>query len=279
MEGKILGVGVIRGKDGKRYAFDESDIDTQGKGIDELIGCEIDFEVQDNKAVSIYLLNSKPTSTKPINSLNPTNNSIRNLKIEFFISIILVLFGVVMKKTAVSNVCGTIVFILFFHIVLVIQKQSQSTTLFKRLCCGFVMGFIFLYVAIISMARASLSDNYLLFIWGIVLAVCFIGLIASFRFVYLFFEELAFITNKKSFLYSFDCFVAGLGIVFFGLLLYEIIGDFNTIFHFMAVCLFMFASFVSSVYTWISLEEIKKSYSAKDGANGEISIQNDIRKP
>lgn len=45
MNGKILGKGVIRGNDGKRYSFNTSEIkNAQGIKIDDLIGSEVDFE-------------------------------------------------------------------------------------------------------------------------------------------------------------------------------------------------------------------------------------------
>lgn len=45
MNGKILGKGVIRGNDGKRYSFNISEIkNAQGIKIDDLIGSKVDFE-------------------------------------------------------------------------------------------------------------------------------------------------------------------------------------------------------------------------------------------
>ena len=46
MNGKILGDGVIRGNDGKRYAFSANEIkNAQGKSIGDLVGSEVDFEI------------------------------------------------------------------------------------------------------------------------------------------------------------------------------------------------------------------------------------------
>lgn len=46
MNGKILGNGVIRGDDGRRYLFNANEIqNAQGKNIDDLIGSEVDFEI------------------------------------------------------------------------------------------------------------------------------------------------------------------------------------------------------------------------------------------
>ena len=46
MNGKILGDGVIRGNDGKRYIFNANEIkNAQGKSIGDLVGSEVDFEI------------------------------------------------------------------------------------------------------------------------------------------------------------------------------------------------------------------------------------------
>lgn len=77
MEGKILGAGVIRGKDGKRYAFELNEVqNTQGKDIDEFIGSEVDFEIVNEKAVSIYITEFK--SISPNSNVNLGANSNAN---------------------------------------------------------------------------------------------------------------------------------------------------------------------------------------------------------
>lgn len=46
MNGKILGKGVIRADDGRRYSFNTSEVkNAQGINIDDLIGSEVDFEI------------------------------------------------------------------------------------------------------------------------------------------------------------------------------------------------------------------------------------------
>ncbi len=79
MEGKILGAGVIRGKDGKRYAFELNEVqNTQGKDIDEFIGSEVDFEIVNEKAVSIYITKFKsisPNSNENLGANSSANSS------------------------------------------------------------------------------------------------------------------------------------------------------------------------------------------------------------
>ena len=76
MRGKILGIGVIRGKDDKRYVFDTNELqNAQGRGIDELVGSEVDFEVADGKAVSIYITEFKSILPNANSSLNSRTNS------------------------------------------------------------------------------------------------------------------------------------------------------------------------------------------------------------
>lgn len=54
MKGKILGAGAISGEDGKRYYYDESELKNTKSG-QKLDGCEVDFDIKNNKAVEIYI--------------------------------------------------------------------------------------------------------------------------------------------------------------------------------------------------------------------------------
>ena len=79
MKGKILGAGVIRGKDDKRYTFDTNELqNAQGRDIDELVGSEVDFEVADGKAVSIYITEFK--SILPNANTNSNFNQSENFQ-------------------------------------------------------------------------------------------------------------------------------------------------------------------------------------------------------
>ena len=79
MKGKILGAGVIRGKDDKRYTFDTNELqNAQGRDIDELVGSEVDFEVADGEAVSIYITEFK--SILPNANTNSNFNQSENFQ-------------------------------------------------------------------------------------------------------------------------------------------------------------------------------------------------------
>ena len=57
MTGKILGQGAIRGEDGVRYYYDDGAI----KNLQEtqkINGCEVDFEIENGKAVDIFIIKS-----------------------------------------------------------------------------------------------------------------------------------------------------------------------------------------------------------------------------
>lgn len=54
MTGKILGSGVIKAEDGNRYNYDESEL-KNAKLNQKLDGLEVDFEVQEGKAVGVFI--------------------------------------------------------------------------------------------------------------------------------------------------------------------------------------------------------------------------------
>ncbi|EEO25872.1 hypothetical protein [Helicobacter winghamensis] len=81
MRGKVLGIGMISGDDGNRYNFEPSDIANLGKRtLDSLIGCEVDFQIQENKASSIFIIKRNGSIDDVVNG----NNGIVALLITFF---------------------------------------------------------------------------------------------------------------------------------------------------------------------------------------------------
>lgn len=58
MTGKILGSCVIKAEDGNRYNYDESEL-KNAKLNQKLDGLEVDFEVQEGKAVGVLLQANK----------------------------------------------------------------------------------------------------------------------------------------------------------------------------------------------------------------------------
>ena len=57
MTGKILGQGAIRGEDGVRYYYDEGAIKNP-QDAQNINGCEVDFEIENGKAVDIFIIKS-----------------------------------------------------------------------------------------------------------------------------------------------------------------------------------------------------------------------------
>ena len=57
MTGKILGQGAIRGEDSVRYYYDEGAIKNP-QDAQKINGCEVDFEIENGKAVDIFIIKS-----------------------------------------------------------------------------------------------------------------------------------------------------------------------------------------------------------------------------
>ncbi|WP_096026035.1 hypothetical protein [Campylobacter lanienae] len=72
MQGRILSEGVLRAEDGKRYIFSMSDIQNS-QGIDDLIGLEVDFELEDGVAKELIVVNIRQSSLQ--NNANTPNSA------------------------------------------------------------------------------------------------------------------------------------------------------------------------------------------------------------
>lgn len=133
MKGKILGSGLISGEDGNRYSFSLEDIQNLGsKDENALVNCEVDFEVQESNAKSIFI-------TKSSFNANSVNSVIRNFGKEDISSI---------KIKTYLYVAGSLLgFIPILGQIL------------------FLVGIVCLYWAIISISRISgipLVKNFIL---------------------------------------------------------------------------------------------------------------------
>ena len=93
MKGNILSYGVISGQDGNRYTFDALDIKNLGnKNPMKLDGSEVDFEIEDKKAINIYITKSAGVSLESLGdkigninaseSIQKLSNSIKNFDID-----------------------------------------------------------------------------------------------------------------------------------------------------------------------------------------------------
>lgn len=239
MQGKILGADVIRGKDDKRYAFDSNELqNTQGKDINELIGSEVDFEVVNEKAVSIYItefksilsnsssLNSQTSSTlhatqnfaqKTFAKAEPLSPQMQEIKNKAFGAMALKVLGAFIL--AFSNVFGDfdlglalyfiglgvafVGFLVLCATINLVQRYSNSETLLKNLIIAEIIGFVvgvMLFLSKIQWLHAQSQETKVAFA-----IVYVIALIALVFYNYRYFKELALTTKQPLFLYAFWC--------------------------------------------------------------------------
>lgn len=97
--------------------------------------------------------------------------------------------------------------ILPFHIVYVLQKMTQSSSLFKTLIFSFLTSFAFglsmVFVNPIFIALVAQGDG--VFVFGVIILIASAALLLYFTLK--FFKELVFITNEIMFLWCFYAFV------------------------------------------------------------------------
>ena len=82
MTGKILGAGAISGADGKRYYYDDGEIKNAKEG-QKLDGCEVDFDIKDEKAIRIYI--TKSTFNVNDATQNLLSTDLQSIKLKAFI--------------------------------------------------------------------------------------------------------------------------------------------------------------------------------------------------
>ncbi|MGX2984887.1 hypothetical protein ACWIWK_05410 [Helicobacter sp. 23-1048] len=78
MTGKILGQGAIRGEDGVRYYYDEGAIKNL-QDVQNINGCEVDFEIENGKAVDIFIIKSGKSSSESKQNNNALGQTLGNL--------------------------------------------------------------------------------------------------------------------------------------------------------------------------------------------------------
>lgn len=99
------------------------------------------------------------------------------------------------------------VLILPFHIVYVLQKMTQSSSLFKTLIFLFLTSFAFVLSMVFVNPNfiLALSQGDGVFVFGVIALIVSAALLLYFTLK--FFKELVFITNEKMFLWCFYAFV------------------------------------------------------------------------
>ena len=203
MKGKILAVGLISGEDGNRYTFEASDVSNlEGRSMENLTGCEVDFEVSGDMAKNIFI------TGRSINMANIQGqlmaNDTQGIRFKFLLAIGIYFIGSIISLIPIVGwILGPILFIgafvLFVMAVLGTKQASESKTLLKNFILSLIIAFIAGIVAIIACA----------------------GGIAAFVYHLLFFRELAFITGQKFLLWAVYLNVLGglTAIIFIGWLI------------------------------------------------------------
>lgn len=218
MKGKVLAPNLISGEDGNRYTFEASDVSNlEGRSMENLTGCEVDFEASENMAKNIFITGG---------SINMANlqgqlmaNDTQSIRFKFLLSIGLYFGGSIISFIPFLGwVLGPILFIagfvFFVMAVLGTKRTSESPTLFKN----FILSIVIFAVA--SILAAIFGGSALLGAlagyssaggFGLVVAVILliVGSIAALVYNLLFFRELAFVTEQKFLLWAFYANILG----------------------------------------------------------------------
>ncbi|EAI0016255.1 DUF2207 domain-containing protein [Campylobacter upsaliensis] len=222
MKGKILAVGLISGEDGNRYTFEASDVSNlEGRSMENLTGCEVDFEVSGDMAKNIFI------TGRSINMANIQGqlmaNDTQGIRFKFLLAIGIYFIGSIISLIPIVGwILGPILFIgafvLFVMAVLGTKQASESKTLLKNFILSLIIAFIAGIVAMIFGFIFGFSNSF-----GIVVAIIIAcaGGIATFVYHLLFFRELAFITGQKFLLWAVYLNVLGglTAIIFIGWLI------------------------------------------------------------
>ncbi|WP_104746856.1 2-amino-4-hydroxy-6-hydroxymethyldihydropteridine pyrophosphokinase [Helicobacter bilis] len=211
MKGKVLAPSLISGEDGNRYTFEASDVSNlEGRSMESLTGCEVDFEVSEKVAKNIFITGG---------SINMANlqgqlmaNDTQSIRFKFLLAIGLYFGGSIISFIPFLGwVLGPILFIagfVFFVLaVLGAKRASESQTLFKN----FILSMVIFAVA--SILAAIFGGSALLGAlagygsaggFGIAASIVIlaVGAIAGFVYNLLFFRELAFVTGQKFLLWG-----------------------------------------------------------------------------
>ena len=223
MKGKILGLGAISGDDGNRYTFEISDVSNlEGRSVENLTGCEVDFEVSENMAKNIFITGG---------SINMANiqgqlmaNDTQSIRFKFLLAIGLDVGGSIIYMIPLLGwLLGPIMwiagFVLFVLAVLGTSRVSESKSLFKNFVIFFLaflalMTFVFISTFTLLVSSSSLASSALvmfmrgsyvnaLSLTGIVLMlIAFITFVVVMVFALKFARELAFVTRQKILLWA-----------------------------------------------------------------------------
>lgn len=258
MKGKVLGAGAISGADGGRYYYDEGEIKNlrEGQRVD---GCEVDFDIKDGKAINIYITKTSFNVDGATQKL--LSSDLQSIKLKAFIMIglfvLAALFSVIPFVNLVfTPLLGIAALVVYIFVVLGLHRASHSTTLLKNWLVSFgvyILGYIFIGISFIiggaSILGGITGSGGMLAGFGIgamlIFVLGFLVMLSSWYFTYLYYKEVAYITNEPFFMYYFWCVLAGT------ITLFLFIGG-----------LILIVAAVLWVIAWVKAQEIRKSYSA-----------------
>lgn len=250
MTGKILGAGAISGADGKRYYYDDGEIKNAKEG-QKLDGCEVDFDIKDDKAIRIYI--TKSTFNVNDATQNLLSTDLQSIKLKAFI---MMGCAVLMIIPILGFIFGLAALVLYVLVVLGLHKASKSTTLLKNWVLSmavYLLGGLIIAVATLGTGAslfAMATKGYSLFgglgaMAIISMVLGFLIMLSSWYFSYLYYKEVAYITNEPFFMYYFWCALVGT------ITLTIFIGG-----------IILLVGAVLWVIAWVKAQELRKSYSA-----------------
>ena len=241
MKGKILADGVISGDDGNRYTYESNELKNSSNIS---AGSEVDFQIKGGKAVDIYVTKQAFSVDKAFLS-----KDLQGIKFKVFVMFGCFLLTFIPFIGIIFDLAGIVLYVL---VVLALKEASQSTSLLKNWILSMVvifLGGIIITISgggiILSFSGGSSSLNGLGIgaIAGLILG--FLIVASSFYYAYLYYKEVAHITNEPFFMYYFWCYSIGVltAFIYIGLLL-------------------VFAAGILWIIAWIKVKELRKSYSA-----------------
>ena len=202
MRGKILADGVISGDDGNRYTYESNEL-KNGSNISA--GSEVDFQVKDGKAVDIYVIKQAFSVDSAFLS-----KDLQGIKFKVFVMFGCFLLALIPFVGVIFGLAGIVLYVL---VVLALKEASQSTTLLQNWLLSMVVIFLGGIVIAISVGSGImsiiLSSNSSGLFGGlgagaiVGFIVGFIVVMSSFYYAYLYYKEVAHITNEPFFMYYF----------------------------------------------------------------------------
>lgn len=194
MTGKILGSGVIKAEDGNRYNYDESEL-KNAKLNQKLDGLEVDFEVQEGKAVGVFITSKQSSfqfssvDTSSLQNMNLPNldnqwvfldlneakanllmPNIHSVKfyalLATFIAFIPLLVSGIGKSSFLESVVQFFVFVLFSWVFYSLYKLSNDDKIIKYygiliVLSVIVMQFVSPIVEIVNMMTTNIVGAFM----------------------------------------------------------------------------------------------------------------------